>query len=89
MSSCKTAWVTKSTISDTPWGTEIAWRNSSNDVVKTLTLSTPDLPIASKTSASMKVPLDNFVPSSSSTIFYLLLHLRKALYRIVLNANNG
>ena len=34
-------------------------------------LSTPDFPIASNTSASIKVPLDNFLPSSSSTIFLL------------------
>ena len=38
MSDCKTAWVTKSSKHEKPWGDETAWGNNTACIVKTLTL---------------------------------------------------
>lgn len=38
MSSCKSAWVTKSSKNMKPWGDEISWSNTGTTAVKTLTL---------------------------------------------------
>ena len=38
MSNCKSAWVTKSSKVQKPWGDEISWNNNASNSVKTLTL---------------------------------------------------